>query len=172
MRLSWLVLLVPALASAGGTMVALAGDGGSGNTITACVKKDGHMRLLTPVKPCRHDEQQLEWNIQGQTGPAGPAGAVGPAGPAGASGAAGPAGATGPAGPAGPAGPQGPPGPAGAGLTTIEGLNGLACHDGAETGTASVTYDASHHAVITCVVGGGGGGTPPAGIKVNEFSTG
>ena len=122
---------------------------------------------------------------QGSPGSAGTQGPPGPAGPAGPQGGNGPAGATGPAGPArsarrnrpaGPgrtAGPAGPQGPAGAGLTSLEGLNGIACHAGGEAGTVTLSYDASAHAVLTCVAGGGGGGgggTP--GLKINEFSTG
>src|SRR3954469_19067104 len=120
----------------------------------------------------------------GAQGPAGtgPQGPPGPAGPPGAQGGNGPAGAVGPTGPAGPPGaqgatgsqgPAGPQGPAGAGVTSLEGLNGIACHAGGEAGTVALSYDASAHAVLTCVPGGGGGGGGGApGLKINEFSTG
>jgi len=145
MRLSWLALLVPAiLVVAGGTIIAAhAGDGT--NRITACARlNDGRLRLSPPDVSCRHEEQALEWNVQGEPGPAGPAGDPGAPGP------------------------QGPPGP---GLQSLEELDGLACNAAGEAGRVTVTYDAARHAVITCSGSGGGGGESPA-IKVNEFSTG
>ena len=68
-------------------------------------------------------------------------------------------------------GATGPQGPAGAGLTSLEGLNGLACHAGGQNGTVSLAYDAAGHASLTCTTGGGGGGGTPQ-IVINEFSTG
>ena len=63
-------------------------------------------------------------------------------------------------------------GPAGADHS-LEGLNGVACHAGSQSGTVTLSYDASGHAVLTCGTGGGGGGGGESGpIKVNEFSTG
>jgi lamin tail-like protein/collagen triple helix repeat protein len=154
----------------------------SNAVINACVKKgSGQVRVVRPGAGCRKNESRLSWNAQGPAGPRGPAGATGAAGatgPAGAAGPAGPAGpagakgdpgargATGPAGPKGDAGPQGPPGP---GLTSLETLNGIACHLGGTAGTASLTYDAGGVATFTCVTGGGGSGRD---IRVNEFMTG
>jgi len=54
-------------------------------------------------------------------------------------------------------------------LTSLEELDGLACHAAGQAGTISVSYDAARRAVLTCT--GGGGGEAP-GIKLNEFSTG
>ncbi len=110
---------------------------------------------------------------QGPGGPQGERGLPGPQGPAGTQGPQGPAGAPGPAGAQGTAGPQGPPGPKGdpgAGLQTFDDLDGLPCDDGAP-GTISLSYDAAHHAVITCVASTGGGGNQ-AVVRINEFSTG
>src|SRR5580765_788902 len=133
----------------------------------------GHDGSVGPAGPPGPQGSPGSAGTQGPPGPAGPAGTQGGNGPAGATGPQGPPGAPGAIGPQGPAGPQGPQGPAGAGLTSLEGLNGMACHAGGEAGTVTLSYDASAHAVLTCVPGGGGGGgggTP--GIKVNEFSTG
>lgn len=99
---------------------------------------------------------------QGPPGPAGPAGAPGatgadgPPGPEGAAGAPGAAGDTGPAGPQGPQGPpgpQGPQGPAGPGVTSLNSLSGVPCMIGAQTGTVTLSFDASGDVAIRCVVG-------------------
>src|SRR5262245_19575653 len=144
-------------------------------------KGSGQVRVVRPGAVCRRNESRLSWNVQGPAGPrgaAGPTGAVGAAGTTGPAGAAGPAGppgpkgdpgargATGAAGPKGDAGPQGPPGPA---LTSLESLNGIACHLGSTAGTVSLTYDAGGVAKLTCVAGGGGSS---GDIRVNEFMTG
>jgi len=176
MRLTRLVLLVPAaLVSTGATMlVARAGtdSAATGNTIHACARvHDGRLRSVDANARCRHNERGLEWNVQGPPGPPGPAGADGAPGPPGPAGAAG---APGPPGPAGADGAQGPPGPQGSpgtGLTSLEGLDGLACHAGGQDGTVSLSYDASGRAELSCTSSGGGGGASPA-VKVNEFSTG
>ena len=55
-------------------------------------------------------------------------------------------------------------------LDSLEGLDGLSCHAGGQSGTVALSYDASGHAVLTCVAGGGGSAS--TGIKINEFSTG
>lgn len=108
----------------------------------------------------------------GSPGATGPAGAIGPAGAAGGAGPIGPAGPAGAQGATGPAGPAGARGPAGTGITSLEDLNGVACHAGTQAGTVALSYDASGHAVLTCGAGGGGGGGESGPIKVNEFSTG
>ena len=151
----------------------------SNAVINACVKKgSGQVRVVRPGAGCRKNESRLSWNAQGPAGPrgaagatgatgaAGPAGEAGPAGPAGPKGDPGARGATGLAGPKGDAGPQGPPGPA---LSSLESLNGVACHLGGTAGTASLTYDAGGVATLTCVTGGGG---TSGDIRVNEFMTG
>jgi hypothetical protein len=157
MRLTWLALLVPAtLVPAGGTILA-ARDEGPATTIHACARlNDGRLRTVDTAVVCRHKERPLEWNLQGpkgDTGAPGTEGAPGPAGPPGADGQP------------GPPGPPGDPAPA---LTSLEGIEGLACHPGAQDGKTSLSYDAAHRAVITCVVTGA---QAPA-IKINEFSTG
>jgi hypothetical protein len=179
-----LLVALPLLALAAG--VALAAQPSarrpSNAVINACVKKgSGQVRVVRPGAGCRKNESRLSWNVQGPAGPrgaAGPTGAAGAIGPAGAAGPAGPVGpagakgdpgargATGPPGPKGDAGPQGPPGPA---LSSLESLNGIACHLGGSAGTASLTYDASGVATLTCVTGGGGSS---GDIRVNEFMTG
>jgi hypothetical protein len=154
----------------------------SNAVINACVKKgSGQVRVVRPGAGCRKNESRLSWNVQGPAGPRGAAGATGAAGETGPAGPTGPAGAAGPAGPAGPAGakgdpgargatgPAGPQGPPGPGLTSLESLNGIACHLGGTTGTASLTYDAGGVATLTCVAGGGGSS---GDIRVNEFMTG
>jgi hypothetical protein len=71
---------------------------------------------------------------------------------------------------------MGDPGTGGGGLTSLAGLDGLACTDGGQTGTTDLTFDASHHAILTCVLSGGGGGGGGGGgtgtVKVNEVMTG
>jgi hypothetical protein len=151
----------------------------SNAVITACVKKgSGQVRVVRPGAACRKKESPLSWNAQGPAGPrgaagptgaagaTGPSGPVGPAGPAGPKGDTGARGATGASGPKGDAGPQGPPGPA---LSSLESLNGIACHLGGTAGTASLTYDAGGVATLKCVTGGGGSS---GDIRVNELMTG
>ncbi len=154
------------------------------NTITACVKASGKLRIVSDASRCRANERVLTWSdgTTGEPGPPGaqgPTGPAGPAGPAGETGPAGPSGATGPQGPAGPQGPQGPAGPAGpkgdpgsgGGLTTFDGLNGLACNSAGGGGTIDISYDAAGHVSLTCVAGTGGGGGE-AVIRINEVQTG
>jgi hypothetical protein len=149
MRLSWFALLVPAaLVFAGGTIIAAHAGDETATKITACARlKDGRLRVSAPDVDCRRKERPLAWNIQGEPGPIGQ---------------------TGQAGPAGPTGPPGTPGP---GLTSLEELDGIACHAAGQAGTITVSYDAARRAVLTCS-GGDGGGGQASGIKVNEFSTG
>jgi len=109
---------VAALAALGLAAVASAAVVGNDGVIHGCVDESwGGVRIVSEGTACWSHETPVQWNQEGQPGPAG---AVGPAGPAGVQGPAGPAGALGPAGPAGalgpagPAGAQGPAGPAGA----------------------------------------------------------
>ena len=151
----------------------------SNAVINACVKKgSGQVRVVRPGAACRRNESPLSWNAKGPagqrgaagatgaTGATGPSGPAGPAGPAGPKGDPGARGATGAAGPKGDAGPQGLPGPA---LSSLESLNGIACHLDGTTGTASLTYDAGGVATLKCVTGGGGSS---GDIRVNELMTG
>lgn len=96
-----LVAIGLAAAAAFAASVAYATIPDGNQAIHGCVAKDGGVRLIDTGKgqSCRHDEQAVDWN---QAGPTGPAGAAGPSGPAGA------AGATGPAGPAGAGAGSGP----------------------------------------------------------------
>lgn len=75
----------------------------SSGTIHGCyARSGGSLRVIdATVTNCKSTETSLDWNVQGQPGPQGPAGPAGPQGPAGATGPAGPQGLTGPAGPAG-----------------------------------------------------------------------
>ena len=181
MRLPRGRLLLAALPLVSVAGVALAVQPGSRRpnnaVINSCVKKkDGRVRIVAPNASCRRNELPLAWNVQGPAGPAGAvgtAGATGPAGPGGApgpAGAKGDAGARGPTGAAGPAGPAGPQGHPGAGLSSLESLNGLACHAGAQAGTVALTYDEDGVATIACSSSGGGGGT--ASLRVNELMSG
>jgi len=186
MRLPRRRLLLVALPLALVAGVALAaqpsGRRPSSAVINACVKKkDGRVRIVSAAATCRHNEQALSWNAQGQPGPAGPAGATGRSGPTGPAGAPGPPGiagakgdpgargATGAAGPAGRAGPTGVQGPAGSGISSLESLNGLGCNAGGHAGTVALTYDAGGVATITCSASGGGGTST---LRVNELMTG
>ena len=63
----------------------------SADVITACVKPNGGMRIVTPGTECRGDETPLAWNVQGPQGPQGQPGmdgmdgGPGPEGPPGSS---------------------------------------------------------------------------------------
>jgi hypothetical protein len=90
--------------------------------ITACVNRDGQIRLLRRGEGCRAGENSVSWNRAGVRGPQGPQGEAGPEGPVG------PQGPQGEAGPEGPVGPQGPQGEAGAtGPRGPAGPTGTAC---------------------------------------------
>ena len=147
MRLPRRRLLLVALPLALVAGVALAaqpsGRRPSSAVINACVKKkDGRVRIVSAAATCRHNEQALSWNAQGQPGPAGPAGR---------------------------AGPTGAQGPAGSGISSLESLNGLGCNAGGHAGTVALTYDAGGVATITCSASGGGGTST---LRVNELMTG
>jgi Lamin Tail Domain/Collagen triple helix repeat (20 copies) len=136
------------------------------STVHACRNvRNGLLRAVGETAHCRKHEQPLAWNIKGEPGPAGPAGPRGTDGTQGAQG---------PAGPPGPPGPKGDKGDPGGGLTSLAGLAGLRCTVAGTSGTVSLDYDASRHAVLTCVVssGGGGGSGGSAMLQINEFSVG
>lgn len=106
-------------------------------TITACYQRQrgGPLRVVDAADQCRADEVALDWNQQGQPGPAGPQGDQGVAGPAG------PQGEQGVPGPAGVLGQQGVAGPAGSSLTAIEQLAGLPCRVGLpDHGTTELVF--------------------------------
>ncbi|MCD9024544.1 collagen-like triple helix repeat-containing protein [Cohnella silvisoli] len=84
---------------------------GNGETIYACVKKNGDLQLIGKGDSCDKKEQKISWNV------------VGPKGDKGDKGDKGVPGATGITGPQGPAGLQGPQG--------LPGVQGLAGKDGA-----------------------------------------
>ncbi len=73
----------------------------------------------------------------------------------------------GPEGPQGPMGPVGPVGPEGPPLASFDAINGLACTVGTQKGQISITFDASQHAVLTCVLPV----STTSFVKINEFST-
>lgn len=81
----------------------------SGGTLQACVSGTKLTKIGTNLT-CSSREELLEWNIQGEPGPQGPAGPQGESGPVGAQGDPGPIGPQGLQGDMGPAGPQGPQG--------------------------------------------------------------
>jgi lamin tail-like protein len=124
-------------------------------TIHACrMLKSGKVRVVADPDSCKRRERKLSWSRRGPRGDSGPAGA---------------AGAQGEPGPAGPAGPHGPKGDPGPGLSSFEGLNGLACTFDGDQGTIQIEYGADGQAEITCAI------PPPVGavrLAVNEFSTG
>lgn len=136
-------------------------------TIHACrMLKSGKVRVVADPDSCKQKERKLSWSVRGPKGDTGPAGAAGAQGPAGAQGE------RGPAGPAGPEGPQGPKGDPGAGLSSFEGLNGLACTFDGDQGTIQIEYDAEGQAEITCAIPEEPPPVDAARLTVNEFSTG
>jgi hypothetical protein len=139
----WKPVLVATIAALTLSVVTLANAHGGDNddVIRACVNENsGEIKIVSRNENCRNNWERIQWNAEGQrgpagpTGPQGPAGTVGPQGPVGLTGAAGPtgpvgatgpqglpgpkgdAGSPGPAGPQGPIGLQGPAGPAGSGF--------------------------------------------------------
>jgi hypothetical protein len=80
------------------------------DTISACVHRNGSIRIVADDASCSRNERPISWNKQGLPGEAGPIGSSGPVGPAGA---------IGPVGDQGPSGPKGDPGVGG--LTVIGG---------------------------------------------------
>ena len=152
MRSKILVALAIAAVVLAGAAVAAIPDGDG--VIHACRKVDGGaLRVVARASACRSGERSLAWNQRGAEGPTGPAGA---------------AGAQGPAGPKGATGAQGPQGPAGPALASFDALAGLPCTNAGQSGTISISYDASGLAQIRCVAGSGGS----ASIRINEFSVG
>ena len=152
MRSKILVALAIAAVALAGAAVAAIPDGDG--VIHACRKVDGGaLRVVARASACRSGERSLAWNQRGAEGPTGPAGA---------------AGAQGPAGPKGATGAQGPQGPAGPALASFDALAGLPCTNAGQSGTISISYDASGLAQIRCVAGSGGS----ASIRINEFSVG
>lgn len=81
--------------------------GGDANSIHACVKRDGSVRITTRSANCKARENPRHWSIQG------------PPGLAGSPGLPGPAGSPGLPGPSGPPGPAGQPGSS-SGLTVVD----------------------------------------------------
>jgi hypothetical protein len=168
-----LLLTLLAAAPAGGAVAVARAPHDATAIIQACVRKDGRLRLVAEKADCRKTERPISWNVRGAQGESGPQGPVGPAGadgapgPSGVDGASGPAGPAGPPGPQGERGPQGPKGDPGTGIDALETLNGIACRAGGRTGTVTLTYDASAHAVFTCTAT-----TSDGTVRVNEFSTG
>ena len=176
------LVLAAAVLALAATGAALAGAGGheddASPLIRACRNAhSGFLRIPREGAQCRPSERPVVWNARGPRGepgppgPPGPAGAEGPPGPQGPAGPEGPAGPQGPPGPQGPAGPKGDPGDPGAGLPSFDSLGGLPCTLSGQQGVISVEYDASAHAVITCVAGA----PPPpqtSQLSVNEVETG
>jgi hypothetical protein len=146
-----LIGVVLGMAMLGGFAIARA-HGGDGTKVHACVSNaSGIVRVVSSEETCRGTEYALDWNIHGESGPAGETGPQGPAGPQGAEG---PAGATGAPGPQGPQGDPGPP------ISSLNQLSGVACTNGDEQGTISVGFAAGGVAIFTCISGGEGGGDP------------
>ena len=82
--------------------------------------RPGALRVIDTSlgQSCYGDENPLNWNANGTTGPTGPTGVTGPTGPTGPAGPTGPTGAKGSTGPTGPKGSTGPTGPSGVLSTT------------------------------------------------------
>jgi hypothetical protein len=70
-----------------GGLVTLAVVGGvafaQNDTIEACVKDNGDVRIVDTAGDCKDSEVPLSWNVTGQVGPPGPEGPEGPPGPSG-----------------------------------------------------------------------------------------
>jgi hypothetical protein len=101
----------------------------SSGVISACVDREGHLRVSSH---CQNGEKSLSWNAAGVQGPQGPAG---------------PAGGTGPAGPQGPAGADGAQGVAGVPSEAIFTNPGWASQDCQTGPLASLVLDAGSYVV-------------------------
>jgi Lamin Tail Domain/Collagen triple helix repeat (20 copies) len=161
--------VLAAAATAAAVVVTASGAFGTApepSVITACVKPDGKLRIVSDGSKCSGSERVVTWNVQGPAGPPGPAGATGPTGPAG------PQGEQGPAGPQGEQGPQGPKGDPGTSFSSLDQLGGLACNG---SGHVEISYRADGQVSLGCAVSGGGSGGSNAGsplVRVNEVATG
>jgi hypothetical protein len=107
-----------------GSLLGLVASAAPAQEVSGCVNvSDGKLSRVAvgpePMEPCRQNEFQLTWNLQGVSGEVGPQGPAGPQGPVGPQGPGGPAGSQGAPGVPGPQGPQGPQGPAGVGETSF-----------------------------------------------------
>ena len=135
------------------TLVLLAGGAAVGSNalaqegetvIQACRHTvTGRLRAVAAPAACRSSETPISWNQQGPTGPAGPAG---------------------------PAGPPGPKGDPGAGLTTLNGLDGLACtRDDGRAGTVDLELAPDGDVTLLCVVATAPPPPPTGGrLVINE----
>ena len=163
-----LALLLAAAAPAGGVVALHDLSGATPARIQACAKqKEGRLRIVAKRSDCRRNERPVSWNARGPRGEPGRPGGAGPQGPSGPPGPAGIKGAPGTPGPPGPQGPPGPKGDAGTTISSLEMLDGLACHAGGKDGMVSLTYDSSAHAVFTCT-----SASSRSAVRVNELSTG
>jgi hypothetical protein len=88
--------------------------------------RPGALRVIDTSlgQSCYGDENPLNWNANGTTGPTGVTGPTGPTGPAGPTGPTGPKGSTGPTGPKGSTGPTGPSGVIGISRAQFTGSTG------------------------------------------------
>jgi hypothetical protein len=70
-----------------GSMLTLTVVGGvalaQNETIDACVKSNGEVRIVETGEVCKDNETPLSWNVTGPVGPQGPEGPPGPPGPGG-----------------------------------------------------------------------------------------
>jgi hypothetical protein len=124
------------------------------NTIHACVKDNGDVRIVSAATDCRTPEHAISWNIVGPTGPAGPTGAQGAQGD------------VGPTGPQGPKGDKGDKGDAGTTFASVDDLAGLTCRAATGPGTTHVSYE-NNDVIIGCVASPGGGGDSGGGTGVS-----
>ena len=160
-----------------------------GGVITACKHaRTGLVRIVSSAGQCRRAERVVRWNARGAgrdlAGPTGPAGTDGANGRCGSAGSIGPgtgrcSGSTRcerprprPGRSGGAQGPTGPKGDPGAGLSSFDGLDGLACTAGGQAERSTLTWDASRHAVFTCGTTGPPPPPPTGGVRVNEVMTG
>lgn len=139
-------IAVPTIAALGaGGAFAAASIPGPDGTLSACYSTngalDGRVRLVNGPGDCRRDENFIQWNQRGPTGPqglVGAQGATGPQGETGPQGGIGPQGVTGPQGDTGPQGPQGETGPAGANGTQAILIGGQALNSGQAQGFLAI----------------------------------
>ncbi len=145
----------------GGVVSATAFASSGTTTLSACVKPNGELRLISGTQTCHDHESLVQWNVVGPTGPQGVAGPKGSTGATGAPGPAGPAGATGARGATGAQGPAGSSAPSSIPNAVQVGLLSVFPPSGTVVQTANVySYNTSFQNLVSSTSGPGGGVVP------------
>jgi len=133
-RLAIGAALVAVLAAAATTYALAASGASTTQTINACVRANGDIRLVSAAANCRRDETAISWNTVGPQGLQGTQGLAGRDGHDGQQ------------------GPQGVPGPAGASAANPDGVSATISVTGARSGVFSqdpIPVTAVSHEIVS-----------------------